>query len=52
MGMIRGATHKHFGSIRRADDRNAHQLLHAVHFVQQSEQDALVRTAVDGRMRA
>jgi hypothetical protein len=46
------ATHQRLGSIGRTDDRDANQLLHAIHFVQQAEQDTLVRAAVDISRRA
>ena len=41
-------THQRFRPISCTHDGNADQLLYAIHFVQQAEQDALVCAAVDG----
>jgi hypothetical protein len=48
---MNSATHQRLGPIGRTDDRNTDQLLYAIHFVQQAEQDALMSAAVDGSRR-
>lgn len=41
---VRG-THDSVGPIRRGDDGDTRELLHAIHLVQQAREDALVRGA-------